>query len=103
MFVNKDESHSLILGNLGTQVHKSHCDFPASWVINKLKISNLLNIFGPIFCKMLMISGKWQISKEQEPWRLPSRHAELNGTNRLRLDVHSDDQAVTGNQGYFED
>ena len=35
--------------------------------------------------------------RKQEPWRLPSRQAEFNGTNRLRLDVHSDDQAVTGN------
>ena len=25
---------------------------------------------------------------QQEPWRLPSRQAEFNGTNRLRLDVH---------------
>ena len=32
----------------------------------------------------------------------PSRQAEFNGTDRLRLDAHSDDQAVTGNQGYFE-
>ena len=40
---------------------------------------------------------------EQEPWRLPSRQAEFNGTNRLGLDVHGDDQAMTGNQGYFED
>ena len=40
------------------------------------------------------------ISK-QEPWRLPSRQAEFDGTDRL--DAHSDDQAVTGNQGYFED
>ena len=38
---------------------------------------------------------------EQEPWRLPSRQAEFDGTDRL--DAHSDDQAVTGNQGYFED
>ena len=41
--------------------------------------------------------------RQQEPWRLPSRQAQFNGTSRLRLDVHSDDQAVTGNQGYFED
>ena len=40
---------------------------------------------------------------KQEPWRLPSRQAEFDGTDSLRLDVHSDDQAVTGNQGYFED
>ena len=40
---------------------------------------------------------------KQEPWRLPSRQAEFDGTDSLRLDRHSDDQAVTGNQGYFED
>ena len=40
---------------------------------------------------------------EQEPWRLLSRQAEFDGTDSLRLDAHSDDQAVTGNQGYFED
>ena len=39
---------------------------------------------------------------EQEPWRLPSRQAEFNGTDRRRFGAHSDDQAVTGNQGYFE-
>ena len=33
---------------------------------------------------------------------LPFRQAEFNGTDRLRLDAHSDYQAVTGNQGYFE-
>ena len=44
-----------------------------------------------------------EFSHKQKPWRLPSRQAEFDGTNRLRLDVHSDDQAVTGNQGYFED
>ena len=38
---------------------------------------------------------------QQEPWRLPSRQAEFDGTDRL--DAHSDDQAVTGNHGYFED
>ena len=32
--------------------------------------------------------------KQQEPCRLPSRQAEFNGTDRLRLDAHSDDQAV---------
>ena len=46
---------------------------------------------------------KLVLHREQEPWRLPSRQAEFNGTNRLRFDVHSDDQEVTGNQGYFED
>ena len=39
---------------------------------------------------------------KQEPWRLPSCHAEFNGTDRLSLDAYSDYQAVTGNQGYFE-
>ena len=41
-------------------------------------------------------------SIKQEPWRLPSRQAEFDETDSLRLDAHSDDQAVTGNQGYFE-
>ena len=46
---------------------------------------------------------KWYaIHSQQEPWRLPSRQAEFDGTDSLRLDAHSDDQAVTGNQGYFE-
>ena len=36
---------------------------------------------------------------KQEPWRLPSRQAEFNRTNRLRLNAHSHHQAVTGNQG----
>ena len=40
---------------------------------------------------------------KQEPWRLLSRQVEFDGTDSLRLDAHSDDQAVTGNQGYFED
>ena len=39
---------------------------------------------------------------KQEPWRLPSRQADFNGTDRLKFEAHSDDQAVTGNQGYFE-
>ena len=39
---------------------------------------------------------------KQEPWRLPSRHAEFDETDSLRLDANSDDQAVTGNRGYFE-
>ena len=30
----------------------------------------------------------------QEPWRLPSRQAEFNGTDRLRLDAHSDYHAL---------
>ena len=30
---------------------------------------------------------------KQEPWRLPSRQAEFNGTDRLGLDADSDDQA----------
>ena len=42
------------------------------------------------------------LNLKQEPWRLPSRQAEFNRTDRLRLDAHSDDQAVTGNQSYFE-
>ena len=42
------------------------------------------------------------LQRKQEPWRLPSRQAEFNGTDRPRLDAHSDDQAATGNQGYFE-
>ena len=41
-------------------------------------------------------------SNKQEPLRLPSRHSEFNGTDKLGLGAHSDDQAVTGNQGYFE-
>ena len=45
----------------------------------------------------------YAIYSQQEPWRLPSRQAEFDGTDSLRLDAHSDDQAVTGNQGYFED
>ena len=40
--------------------------------------------------------------RKQEPWRLPSRQAEFDGTDSLRLDAHRDDKAVTGNQGYFE-
>ena len=39
---------------------------------------------------------------QQEPWRLRSRQVEFDETDSLRLDAHSDDQAVTGNQGYFE-
>ena len=39
---------------------------------------------------------------KQEPWRLPSRQAEFDETDRLKLDVHSDYQAMTGNQGHFE-
>ena len=39
---------------------------------------------------------------KQEPWRLPSRQAEFNGTDRLGLDARSDYQAVASNKGYFE-
>ena len=49
---------NLILGNLGTQVHKNHSDFHTWWVINKLKVSNFLSIFGQTFSKMLTVSGK---------------------------------------------
>ena len=38
----------------------------------------------------------------QEPWRLPSRQAEFDETDRLSLMPHSDYQAMTGNQGHFE-
>ena len=34
---------------------------------------------------------------------LPSHQADFTATDRLRLDVHSDYQAVTGSQGYFDD
>ena len=43
-----------------------------------------------------------RLKKQQEPWRLPSRQAEFNATDRLGIDAHSDYQAVTKNQGYFE-
>ena len=43
-----------------------------------------------------------EIYNEQEPWRPPSRQAEFNGTDRLRLDARSGYQALAGNQGYFE-
>ena len=39
---------------------------------------------------------------KQEPWRLPSRQAEFNVTDRLGLDACSDYQAVASNKGYFE-
>ena len=41
----------------------------------------------------LVKRAKMMMSKyiEQEPWRLPSRQAGFNGTDRLRLDAHSDD------------
>ena len=39
---------------------------------------------------------------KQEPWRLPSRQAEFNGTDRLGLDARSDYQAVASNKGNFE-
>ena len=39
---------------------------------------------------------------KQEPWRLPSRQAEFDETDKLRFDAHNDDQTVTGNEGYFE-
>ena len=39
---------------------------------------------------------------EQEPVRLRSCQAGFNGTDRLKLDAKRYDQAVTGNQGYFE-
>ena len=39
---------------------------------------------------------------QQEPWRLPSRQAEFNGTGRLEIDARSDYQAVASNKGYFE-
>ena len=32
------------------------------------------------------------IKIKQEPWRLPSRQAEFNRTNRLRLDADSHDR-----------
>ena len=40
---------------------------------------------------------------EQDPWRPPPRQADFTVTDRLRLDVHSDYQAVTRNQSYFDD
>ena len=36
---------------------------------------------------MMMLFGS---SVQQEPWRLPSRQAEFNGTDRLGLDARSD-------------
>ena len=50
-----------------------------------------------------VLSTDFMLHVQQEPWRLPSRQAEFNVPNRLRLNVHSDYQAVIGNQGYFED
>ena len=41
------------------------------------------------------------LHSKQEPWRLPSRQAEFNGTDRLRLGARSDYQAVASNKGYF--
>ena len=43
------------------------------------------------------------LSTQQEPWRLPSRQAEFIVTNRLRLDAHSDYQAVTGTEAILRD
>ena len=40
---------------------------------------------------------------EQEPWRPPSRQTDFTASDRLRLDAHSDYEAVTGSQAYFED
>ena len=40
---------------------------------------------------------------QQEPWRLPSRQADCTATDRFKLDMHSNYQAVTGNQGYFDE
>ena len=44
----------------------------------------------------------WGKYAKQEPWKLPSRQAEFNGTDRLGLDARSDYQAVASNKGYFE-
>ena len=55
---------NLISDKLDFQFCKNHCDFHAYWVLNKLKISNLLSLFGPIFSETLIISGKQQISEE---------------------------------------
>ena len=60
------------------------------------------NIFHLVIIQTNINFNFHLIHRKQEPWRLPSRQAEFNGTNRLRLDVHSEDQAVTGNQGYFD-
>ena len=49
---------------------------------------------------MLSNSKCWH--NEQEPWRLLSRQAEFNGTDRLGLDARSDYQAVASNKGYFK-
>ena len=51
---------NLILGKLarGTQVRKNHCNFPAQSVINKLKIYNFFSMFGQIFSRIIIISGK---------------------------------------------
>ena len=53
---------NLILGKLGTRVHKNHCVSHASK--NKSTISKLFRIFEEIFSKMLIISGKWQVGEE---------------------------------------
>ena len=61
--------------------------------------------FADLLCYKEIISEcihKVKNKIKQEPWRLPSHQAKFNGTDELRLDVHSDHQAVTGNQGYFE-
>ena len=77
----------------------------------------MIMVFGKFYVHNLMLHGKSsavvhhlvpkrprfvEIMDKQEPGRLPSRQAGFNGTDRLKLDAHSDDQAVTGNQGYFE-
>ena len=49
---------NLILGKLGTQFPKNHCDFHAQWIIHKSKISILSSIFEQIFSKMQIIFGK---------------------------------------------
>ena len=75
-----------------------HIKMPkVSWWMAFMDIQNISN-----HSPFIIYKPAQGIHYKQEPWRLPSRQAERDGTDSLRLDAHSDDQAVTGNQGYFE-
>ena len=55
---------------------------------------------GKGLCNFVKVN--WGCFCATRAWRLPSRQAEFNGTDRLGLDARSDYQAVASNRGYFE-